>query len=200
MVSIKRKFLTPDSPLIQAVKVIEESPRRIAAVVAGDFQLLGTLTDGDVRRCLLQGGTLQTPVATAMNRSPLVAPAGSSPLYLLDLMKRRNVLALPIVDEHGKFLYFRHLKDLISSKEEEPSDPFFEFAVIIAGGEGTRLRPLTANIPKPMLDIGGMPLLERQVKKLVKAKIKRVYFAVNYLSHMIEDYFGDGRNFGIEIK
>ena len=185
--------------LMDAVRAIESSYRRIAIVTDDDGNLLGTLTDGDVRRCLLAEGNLQTPVSEAMNHSPLVADERASSSYLMDLMRKRNVMAVPITDENGRFLHLVHLVDLECPKNLSSISSQFEFAVIMAGGEGKRLRHVTGPIPKPMVDIGGAPLLERQILRLAKAGLKRVYISVNYLSHVIESHFGNGANFGIEI-
>lgn len=192
------KSLDISAPLVEAVRAIEVSRRRIAVVVSNDCRLMGTLTDGDVRRCLLAGGSLATPVSEAMNRNPLSAPSGSSESYLLDIMRRGNILAVPLVDASGRFDMLVHLTDL-SPAEDARGVTNFASAVIMAGGEGMRLRPVTENIPKSMVDIGGVPLLERQIQRLAKAGLKRVYLSVNYLSHIIEDYFGDGSRFGLEI-
>jgi dTDP-glucose pyrophosphorylase len=192
------KPLSAQAPLVEAVRAIEASRRRIAVVVADDARLLGTLTDGDVRRCLLAGGSLETPVSEAMNRHPLSAPDGSADGYLLDLMRRGNILAVPMVDQAGRFVRLVHLTDLAPADASGDASSF-EFAVIMAGGEGVRLRPLTEHIPKPMIDMGGVPLLERQIERLAKAGLRRVYISVNYLSHVIEEYFGDGTPFGLEI-
>jgi len=191
--------LTAAARLVDAVRAIEASRRRIAVVTGHDGRLLGTLTDGDVRRCLLAGGSLDTPVPDAMNRNPLSALNGSSEGYLLDLMRRGNILAVPLLDEAGRFQRLVHLTDF--SPADAPGDAAnFAFAVIMAGGEGMRLRPITENIPKPMIDIGGMPLLERQIERLAAAGLKRLYLSVNYLSHVIEQYFGNGAGFGLEIR
>ncbi|MEO6023727.1 MAG: nucleotidyltransferase family protein [Burkholderiales bacterium] len=186
------------APLVEAIRAIEVSRRRIAVVVSGDGRLVGTLTDGDVRRCLLAGGNLETPVSEAMNLKPMVAPSGSSEGYLIDIMRRGNILAIPLVDVAGRFVELVHLTDL-SPTDVESAETNFAFAVIMAGGEGMRLRPVTEDIPKPMVDIGGVPLLERQIRRLAKAQLRCVYLSVNYLSHVIEEYFGDGTGFGIEI-
>lgn len=183
-----------------AVRAIESSHRRIAVVVNDDGRLLGTLTDGDVRRCLLVGGSLETPVSRAMNTSPVTAKPDSSHSYLLDLMRRGNIMALPLVDNAGRFMELVHLTDLGDHGHETSRASAFAFAVIMAGGEGTRLRPLTEKIPKPMVDISGLPLLERQIKRLAKTGLRRAYLSVNYLGHIIEDHFGDGSEFGIEIR
>lgn len=193
------KPLLPNQPLVDAVRAIEVSRRRIAVVTDADGRLMGTLTDGDVRRCLLSGGSLETAVEQAMNPSPATVERGSADGYMLDLMRRANVMALPVVDAQGNFLRLVHLTD-ISPGEGITSDASgFAFAVIMAGGEGVRLRPLTENTPKPMVEIGGVPLIERQIERLCKAGIRRIYISVNYLSHVIEDHFGDGTDFGLEI-
>lgn len=196
---MSEKPLLPEASLMDAVRAIEVSRRRIAVVVAGDGCLLGTLTDGDIRRHLLAGGSLEAPVSKAMNPSPLTAEIGSPDGYMKDLMRRGNVIALPLVDRGGKFLCLMHLMDLEQGDTQASGASGFSFAVIMAGGEGTRLRPLTEDIPKPMVKIGGVPLLERQIQRLAKVGINQAYISVNYLSHIIEDYFGDGRDFGIEI-
>lgn len=193
-------ILNPEAQLLDAVRAIEVSHRRMAVVVDMDQRIIGTLTDGDVRRCLLSSGSLQTPVIQAMNLSPLVAYEGSSAGHLIDLMRKRNVMAVPIVDERMRFLRLVHLIDLELPQDGNLTPTEFDFAVVMAGGEGLRLRPLTDNIPKPMVEIDGTPLLERQISRLVRAGLKRVYISVNYLSHVIESHFGDGANFGVEIR
>lgn len=192
------KLLNPNAKLFDAVAVIENSIRRIAIVVDENQRLLGTLTDGDIRRTLLAGGTLETEVSKAMNPKPLTAPEMSTEGHLLNLMRGGHVMAIPLIDEENRFVRLVHLVDL-SPREHHSQISGFEFAVIMAGGEGMRLRPITENIPKPMVDIGGVPLLERQINRLKKAGVKKIYFSVNYLSHVIEDYLKDGSNFGIEI-
>jgi dTDP-glucose pyrophosphorylase len=200
MVQMSEKPLLPEARLMDAVRAIEVSRRRMAVVVDGEGRLLGTLTDGDIRRHLLDGGSLETPVSKAMNPSPLTAEIGNPDGYMKDAMRRGNVIALPLVDQAGKFLRLIHLMDLEQEDTQGSVSPLgFSFAVIMAGGEGARLRPLTEAIPKPMVKIGGVPLLERQIQRLVKGGISRAYISVNYLSHIIEGYFGDGRDFGLEI-
>ena len=191
--------LQPDAPLVDAVNAIEASRRRIAIVTDDRGRVIGTLTDGDVRRCLLAGGTLETAVSRAMNSTPVVGDVNSTHGYLIDLLRRANVTALPLVDAAGVFQRVVHFTDL---GHEEPIDDArgFAFAVIMAGGEGTRLRPMTHDVPKPMLEIGGMPMLARQIERLARAGITRVYLSVNYLAHVIEEHFRDGAQFGIEVR
>ena len=197
---MKPLFLLPGQALVDAVRMIEDSHRRIAVVADSDRKLLGTLTDGDVRRCLLSGGNLQTPVDQAMNPEPLSALEGSTDSFMLSIMKQRNVLALPLVDSEQRLLRLVHLRDLTRAPGPESDATGFDFAVIMAGGEGARLRPRTDAIPKPMIPIAGVPILERQIGRLVQAKLPRVYLSVNYLSHVIEEHFGDGDGFGLEVR
>ncbi|MBI5450720.1 MAG: nucleotidyltransferase family protein [Gammaproteobacteria bacterium] len=193
------KPLRPEAKLIDAVRAIEISRRRMAVVVDADNRLVGTLTDGDIRRHLLAGGSLDAQVAKAMNPNPLSAQEGSSDGYIKDLMRHKNVVAIPLLDQDGKYLRLVHLMDLEQDEGVSDKAVGFSFSVIMAGGEGTRLRPLTETIPKPMVEIGGVPLLERQIQRLVKIGIPRVYISVNYLGHIIEEYFGNGDGFGIEV-
>jgi dTDP-glucose pyrophosphorylase len=192
--------LKPTAPLVEAVRAIEVSRRRIAVVTDDDGRLIGTLTDGDVRRCLLAGGSLDTSLDKAMNPRPISAPAGSPDEYLLDLMRRGNVMAVPLVDRTGRFLRLVHVSDLAAQAESVVHTDDLAFAVIMAGGDGLRLRPLTEGIPKAMVEIGGVPLLERQIQRLARAGLKRIYISVHYLSHVIEDHIGDGSVFGLEVR
>jgi dTDP-glucose pyrophosphorylase len=199
MVPMNEIPLGRKAPLVDAVRAIEGSRRRIAVVVTDDGLLAGTLTDGDVRRCLLAGGSLDTPVCDVMNPKPLYALVGSTDHHILELMRLGNIEAVPLVNEAGYLAGLVHITDLIPLDDTQTTAGC-AFAVIMAGGEGRRLRPITECIPKPMVDIGGVPLLERQIRRLLKAGIKRVYISVNYLSHIIERYFGDGTEFGLEIR
>jgi dTDP-glucose pyrophosphorylase len=199
MVQVIEKPLGLDSPIVEAVMAIEATNRRIAVVVSENCKLLGTLTDGDIRRFILSGGNLESTVASAMNPNPISAQDGCSDSYILDLMRVGNIMALPLVDKNGLFVRLVHRTDLLSEKNSR-GESDFAFAVIMAGGEGMRLRPITDKIPKPMVDICGVPLLERQIQRLARAGLSRIYLSVNYLSHVIEDYFGDGSCFGLEIR
>ena len=193
------KPLRPEAKLIDAVRAIEISRRRMAVVVDAHNCLAGTLTDGDIRRHLLAGGSLDSQVEKAMNPNPLSAQEGAPNGYIKDLMRLGNVVAIPILNQDSKYLRMVHLMDLEQAPCPSDKAVRFSFAVIMAGGEGTRLRPLTETIPKSMVEIGGVPLLERQIQRLVKIGIPRIYISINYLGYIIEKYFGDGDEFGIEI-
>lgn len=186
--------------LTDVVRAIERSRRRIAVVVAEDGRLLGTLTDGDVRRCLLNRGSLDTPATEAMKPDPLVVEVGTPDAQILDRMKRGNVMTIPRVDDRGRFVDLIHLTELDPNAADEGHAAGFAAAVIMAGGLGTRLQPITRDIPKPMVEVDGMPLLERLVRRLAKSGVSRVFVSVNYLSHVIEDHLADGRDFGVAVE
>lgn len=200
MVQMTEAALSVDASIYDAVRAIEETVRRLAVVTTPEGKLLGTLTDGDIRRCLLAGGTMESKVAEAMNSNPVSAPLNTARQFIIDLLYRNNIRALPLIDENNHYIRIVHLCELLRQTKVEDLADTFSAAVIMAGGKGTRLHPLTENIPKPMVEIGGLPLLERQVYRLVEAGIRLVYISVNYLSNIIEDHFLDGERFGVTIK
>jgi len=182
-------WLKPTSTLRDAVQLIEDLRRGIAAVTNADGQLLGTLTDGDIRRCILNGGGLDTAVTQAMNASPLTAAEGTSDREIITMLRERELEAVPVIDPSNHLVRIVHLRDLAPEASEKGGAEGFAAAIIMAGGEGQRLRPLTETIPKPMVDIGGMPLIERHVRHLNRAGINRIFIAVNYLAEKIEHHF-----------
>ncbi|MEC5382423.1 nucleotidyltransferase family protein [Aurantimonas sp. C2-6-R+9] len=193
--------LEPTARIVDVVRAIEASRRRIAVVVDDDGRLLGTLTDGDVRRRLLAGGSLESDSASAMNSTPVTALVGSPDSLILDKLRAANVLALPLVDEAGRYMRCVHVSELQGGGEVPAgSAAGFACAVIMAGGEGRRLRPLTESIPKPMVEIGGLPLLERQVRRLADAGVRRIFLSISYLGHIIQAHFGDGSTFGVSVS
>ena len=178
--------LSADATLRDAVAAIESSRRLIAAVVGSDGQLLGILSDGDIRRALLAGKELDAPAADAMTRSPITALASLRDDELVELMLSRGTAAVPVVDDSGHFVRVVQLLDFDSRSAEIAGEAHgYAAAVIMAGGEGKRLRPLTAERPKPMIDIGGVPLIERLVRAMVKSGLRRIYISTNYLGHVI---------------
>lgn len=192
-------ILPRDATLRDAVRVIEQTRRLIAAVVDEQNRLLGILSDGDIRRAILRGMDLDGPANKAMTAEPIVAQASADDRALCDLMITRGVAAIPVVDEQGRFVRVAELYDFKSEHNWTGGEGYFA-AVIMAGGEGRRLLPLTLDRPKPMIDIGGVPLLERQVRSMVKSGLKRIYISTNYLGHVIEDHFGSGSGFGANIE
>lgn len=200
---LDRLFVSAEASIEDAMARIDSSASGIALVVAGDRRLVGTVTDGDIRRAMLAHISLEDPVALLLDRQralgesrpfPLTASTGTSNAELVALMRRYDVRQIPIVDEEGCVVDLALLGDLI-----EPDGPPLR-AVVMAGGFGTRLGELTSETPKPMLPVGDRPLLERIVSQLRDAGITHVNLTTHYRAESIAAHFGDGRAFGVEIE
>jgi dTDP-glucose pyrophosphorylase len=182
-----------DQTIREALEVIDEGGIQIALVTDREEHLEGVVTDGDIRRGILQGVDLGEPVATVMNDEPITAHLQQDRQDLIDTMQARRIHQIPLVDDEGRVHGIEILDDLL--QPEARSNP----VVIMAGGLGTRLRPLTEDCPKPLLDVGGKPILETILEGFKAHGFHRFYFSVNYKSGMIEDYFGDGSEWGVEV-
>jgi dTDP-glucose pyrophosphorylase len=198
---MKEQPLSADSTIFDAIQAIESSVRRFTVVVGGDFKLLGSLSDGDIRRHLISGGKLDDLAQKAMNKRPVTVPQHLNLAEIEKFMELKNVVVVPVVNDNGTYLDMIHTIDLHPESESSfGALETFAFAVIMAGGEGRRLRPLTNGIPKPMITIGDLPLLEHQIRRLAALGIRKVYIAINYLGEIIEEFFKDGKTFGIQIE
>jgi len=191
--------ISPHKTLVDAVRTIELSTKRLAVVTDKENKVIGTLTDGDIRRSVLSGNDLNTLVIKAMNKQPATALAGESDGELQDILLKYNIRSIPLVDRNNRYVRTFYETELYKTDNSVFIEKTFTAAVIMAGGEGNRLRPLTDNIPKPMVDINGIPLLERQIRGLERIGIKTIYISINYLGNIIKDYFGDGSDFGVII-
>jgi dTDP-glucose pyrophosphorylase len=194
MTSFASAVVTHDRRLRDAMAAIDRSGTRVALVVDDDHKLVGLLTDGDIRRALLAGAGVDSPLAPYIVTSFLAVAPGTSRGEVLDLMLARRIEQVPVVEPDGTAVGLHLLHEMVGV-EHRPN-----WAVVMAGGPGTRLRPLTASVPKPMLRVAGRPILERIVFHLVSHGIDRVFLAVNYMSEVIERHFGDGSRFGCRIE
>lgn len=194
------ELLKPNSTLLEAIKIIESSFRRIAVIVDNNNEVRGTITDGDIRRAILNNHSLSSAVSIAMNTTPVIADETATKDELFRLMSVNNILAVPLLNACKKFSSIAHLHDINTGKTLNQMTAAFECAVIMAGGQGLRLRPLTERIPKPLVDVGGMPIIERQIRNLSRFGIKKIFLAINYLGEMIKEYFGNGEWLDVEIK
>ncbi len=183
-----------DGTIRDAMVALDRGARRIALAVDADGRLVGVATDGDLRRALLGGAPMEGPVAPHLSTSYVAVAEGDDRAAVLELMGARHVGAIPVLDEAGRPVGLHLLDEAIRSLDRP------NWAVVMAGGQGVRLRPLTETIPKPMLRVAGRPILERIVLHLVGAGLERVYLAVGYLGNVIEDHFGDGSRFGCRIE
>jgi NDP-sugar pyrophosphorylase family protein len=159
-----------------------------------DGKVQGVLTDGDVRRALLSGKTLDQPLKQHVRKDFLYVNQHASRAEVLDLMQARKIRHVPVLDQKGGLAGIHLLSSIIGAKELP------NWAVIMAGGKGTRLYPITETIPKPMIKVAGRPILERVVLHLVSHGVRRIFISVNYLGEQIESYFGDGLQFGCRIE
>jgi len=156
-------------------------------------KLLGLLNDGDIRRALLERHDFDTPVKDVMNKNFRFVRENVPRIAALDQLKASGHRLMPVIDDDGRVVGL-HLLDAMIGSISLPN-----IVVIMAGGKGTRLRPITENIPKPMVKVAGRPILEHIILHLAGSNIRKIYIAVNYLGEMIEEYFKDGSAFGVEI-
>lgn len=186
--------MTAQSGIEDAMRAIDQSGLEIALAVEGDDVLIGIVTDGDIRRALLRGAALDSPLDPVIRRDCTVVSPSAGRAEVLDLMKARRLRQIPVIDE-GRRLVGLHLLHEILGLVERPN-----WAVVMAGGRGTRLTPLTDETPKPMLRVAGRPILERIVLHLVGFGIRRIFLSVHHLAHLIEEHFGDGKQLGCSIE
>lgn len=191
---MKKYCISPDTTIIKCMACMDHTGAGLALAVDQNLKLIGTISDGDIRKALLRGRTLDSPVTDLINRNCFTVPATYPRVKVLDIMQARRFEQVPIVDAEGRVIGMHLLHDMLGIISS-PS-----WAVIMAGGKGMRLRPLTENIPKPMIKVAGRPILERIVLHLISYGINRIFLAVNYLSGMIEEHFKDGSQFGVSIE
>ena len=189
----RRALLPADSTLQQAIRSLDSSGLQIVLVVSPDDTLVGTLTDGDIRRGLLRGLDMQSTIDSIVQHNPLVVPTQMGREVVLQLMQANKFHQLPIVDERRRAVGLHLWDELIAPVERG------NLMVIMAGGRGTRLRPLTENCPKPLLPVNGRPMLEHIIERARSEGFQRFVLAVHYLGHMIEDHFGDGSRWHVQI-
>jgi len=180
--------------LLEAMRSLEKSGIEITLIVDDHGHLVGTLTDGDIRRALLKGVALESPLAPHLQKDFTAVGPKTGRAEVLDLMQSRTISQIPIVDGDGRLVGIHLLHEVLGAIVRP------NWAVVMAGGQGTRLRPLTETIPKPMIRVAGRPILERIVLHLVSFGIRRVFLSINYLGNVIEEHFGDGARFGCRIE
>lgn len=184
----------PTAEIRQAIAVIDQGAKQIALVVDGGGHLLGTVTDGDIRRAILRHVPLDAPVESVMNAQPRTLLPSYSRAEAMQLLGSAQVMQVPIVDSVGRVVGLETLSDLLKRPRRE--NPVF----LMAGGFGTRLRPLTDHCPKPMLPVGGKPMLEHILQDLIDFGFYRFYISVHYLREQVIGHFQDGSRWGVNIQ
>lgn len=190
----RKALVNSEVTLEQAIEILDKAGLRIALIVDTQNKLLGTLTDGDVRRALLKHLPLETPVTQVMNVRPKTAGQSWTESRILALMEQYELLQLPIVDAESRVIGLANLHDILNKHRHD--NPVF----LMAGGFGKRLRPLTNNCPKPMLKVGEKPILEQILLNFVEAGFHRFYISTHYMPEVIRDHFGDGEKWGVSIQ
>jgi dTDP-glucose pyrophosphorylase len=193
--SLWSEILVPlDNNIRESIRVLDASKAKILLVVDESTRLLGTVTDGDIRRGILKGISLDDHIKKIMNTDPTVAMLDEGRDNILASMQRKGLHHIPLVDAQRRVVGLETLEDLIQPRARE------NIVVLMAGGLGSRLRPLTDECPKPMLKVGNKPLLETILENFIEYGFRRFYISVNYMADVIKTYFGDGSRWGIEIR
>jgi dTDP-glucose pyrophosphorylase len=193
MNSWKDVVVSPGTMLSDVIAKVDTSGLQIALVLAPDDSLLGILTDGDIRRAILAGKSLQVPVSEVMSVQPTTVTASTPRDEMLALMRRNVFHHLPLVDEAGRVVGLATLDELIGAVERP------NWVVLMAGGLGTRLQPLTDECPKPLLAVGGKPILETIIESFAEQGFKRIFLSVNYKADLIRNHFGAGERWGVDV-
>jgi len=187
-------LVAPATRLEKAISILDKEALRLVMVVDAGRRLLGTLTDGDVRRALIKHMDLGTPVTDVMCRSPRTATRDWTREQKLALMEQHQLLHIPVLDDAGRVVGLETLHGLLQRSRRD--NPVF----LMAGGFGTRLRPLTDSCPKPLLKVGDKPILELILEGFVDAGFHRFYISTHYMPEMIRAHFGDGSRWGVDIQ
>lgn len=190
----KSSIINPSTPIIDAIKIIDDASLQIALVVDEKMHLLGTVTDGDIRRAILTNISLNTPVKEIMFGKPTVVSQNVTKDEIIEIIQRSELRQIPVVDETGMLVDLKILVEMISEQRLD------NWVVLMAGGLGKRLGQLTQERPKPLLKVGDKPVLETILNNFREQGFYSFFISVNYMSGMIEEYFGNGAGFGVEIK
>lgn len=194
MKDFKKICISSDTIVMEAMQVIDQGAAQIALVVDDKLRLLGTLTDGDIRRGLLHDVTLDCPIERLMNRKFRCVQCNYDQDVVLEMMRREALRHVPVLDEQGRIVKLILLQDLLNPQQLSNA------VVIMAGGKGTRLWPHTEHCPKPMLHVGDKPILEIVLEQCIASGFRTFYFSVNYLKDQIIEHFTDGARWGVSIE
>ena len=194
---LKSLFVSPGNTMLEVMQRINEAAQGISLVLDPEGCLLDTVTDGDLRRAVLAGINLLKPISELRKdrHQPFTMPIGTPLVELAKLMRERRVRHIPLVDDDLHVVDMVQLSDLIT---DSPAGLGVS-AVVMAGGYGARLRPLTNEIPKPMLPLGDKPLVEHTIDNLRRYGVQQVYMATHYKPEAFSNHFGDGHAFGVQI-
>ncbi len=182
------------STIRETIRTIDAGAIQIALVVDDALHLVGTATDGDIRRAILRGASLEDPVATIMNTQPVTARINETREQILLIMRAKQLHQIPVLDTEGRLVGVEIIDRLLEPEQKE--NP----VIIMAGGLGSRLRPLTDDCPKPMLRVGNKPILQTILENFIEHGFYDFHFSVNYMAEMVKEHFGDGKEWNVKIS
>lgn len=194
MIDWKKILVQEHTTVFQVIERIDSTGMQIALVVDAEQRLLGTVTDGDIRRGILRGISLNESINLIMNEEPIVGYTGESRRNIYALMKKKRLRQIPVLDEGRRVVRIELMDSFIEKRL------YTNPVVLMAGGLGTRLRPLTDSCPKPLLKLGDKPILEMILENFIDHGFYRFYISVNYHADKIIEHFGDGSKWGVEIE
>tara|TARA_B100000212_G_scaffold342563_1_gene330646 strand:- start:10195 stop:11241 length:1047 start_codon:yes stop_codon:yes gene_type:complete len=194
MKDFKETFIKVEADVRTSIEIIHKSGHRIGLVVDKESKLLGTVTDGDIRRALLNKIDMSESVLKIMNEKPTFSSKRETSEEKIKIMQDRDILHIPILDSDGSVIGLDSIHDLL--KKPTFNNP----VVIMAGGFGKRLMPLTEDTPKPLLKIGTKPILERIINNFAELGFRNFYISLHYKADMIKDYFGNGSDHNVSIN
>ena len=194
MVTMENLLIKPEQSLLEGIKLMDDSSAQIILVVNDKKQLLGTITDGDIRRALMKGMDFESSVREVMQKNFFSLPVGTSKHKVVALMKSKSLNQIPILDENNVLVDISLLNKLTEAQQLQ------NWVVLMAGGQGLRLLPHTEVCPKPMLPIAGKPMIEIIMEQCIEAGFNKFFISVNYLKEQIVEHFKDGGNWGVEIQ
>jgi dTDP-glucose pyrophosphorylase/predicted transcriptional regulator len=190
----KKVILKPSNTMSKALEALETEGLGIIMVADNHNKLLGTVTDGDIRRALMQQKDANTLLEDIMRKNPITISAKHTQEQVISIMKQERILQLPVVDELGVIVDLEMITDALDVEKRE------NIVFIMAGGFGTRLQPLTDNTPKPLLMIGDKPILEIILNQFIESGFHNFIISTHYKAIMLHEYFGDGSKWGINIE
>ena len=190
----KRAILKNSKTMRDAIELLDYEETKIVMVSDNFGKLVGTITDGDIRRALIKRQDMDTKLSEIMFKEPTVAHENDSESFIMSIMKNLSLRQIPIVDDHRHIIGLKIGKDFLRSQTKD--NPVF----LMAGGFGTRLQPLTKDIPKPLLNVGGKPILEIILNQFIELGFHIFYISTHYKAEMLSKYFGDGSNWGVSIN
>ena len=186
--------LKPDATIREALHIIDSGAIKLAVVTDEENRLLGTITDGDIRRAILNGKRLDESIEEVYNIHPVTVGVNENRESIINICTAKKIYQIPVVDDLGRVVQIAMLDELLKPKTHPNK------VVLMVGGLGSRLRPLTETTPKPMLHVGGRPILQTIVERFASHGFTDIIMCVNYKADIIQEYFGDGSRFGVNIE